>query len=134
MIMKIPEGITELDVKGVSLPKLEKGPLSTTKPGSFVAVRPASDDQTYLGIYLGDMPVGIAGIQKKGEEGKLYITRSYPNPCIFVPDLAQLVYGLESWWGAIRSENDLRKITDADIEGVWYVRALKALGEQEPTQ
>lgn len=134
MTMKIPEGITELDVKGIQLPKLEKGPISVTKPGSFVRVRPAGDDRTFLGIYLGDMPVGIAGIQKKGEDGKLYLTRSYPNPCIFVPDLSQLVYGLESWWGAISSEKDLHQITDADIEGVWYVRALKALGEQEPTQ
>lgn len=122
--MKIPEGITELDVKALSLPKLEKG---YRNPGSFVAVRPANHDRTYLGLYLGDMPIGI-GAHKRLEEGKLVLSRVSPtNPCIYVFDLHQLVYGIESWWGEIETEKHLRQITDHDIDNVWYVRALKQM-------
>jgi hypothetical protein len=131
MTMKIPEGITQLECTGIAVPKLERGPLSYVKPGSFVSIRPANDDRTYLGIYIGDMPVGVAGIQKKGEDGVVHLVRTQPNPCIFIPQLEQLFYGLESWWGEIKEPDDLHQISDADIENVWYVRALKGLVEKE---
>jgi len=134
MTMHIPEGITELDCKGIQTPKLERGPLSYVKPGAYVSIRPANDDRTYLGIYLGDMPIGVAGIQRKGEDGKLYLSRTQPNPCIFIPQLEQLFYGMESWWGEIKVPEDLHQITDADIENTWYVQALKTILDKEPMQ
>ena len=91
-------------------------------PGSFVSVRPCGDeyeDKTYLGLYVGEVAIGD--------------TMSLHNPCIWVPDLKQYIFGCESWWGVIDSEDDLRKITDADIENVWYVRALKELSEPVST-
>jgi hypothetical protein len=48
-----------------------------------------------------------------------------------VPDLARVVMGWESWWGEIRTPDDLRQITNADVENVWYVKALKTLSEQQ---
>lgn len=134
MTLKLPEGIAQLDCSNMMMPKLEKAAYAYAKPGTFVSIRPANDDKTYLGIYLGDMPVGIAGVQKKGEPETVYLVRTQGNPCIFIPELEQLFYGMESWWGAIKSPEDLHRITDADIENVWYVRALKALDAKEPVQ
>jgi hypothetical protein len=49
------------------------------------------------------------------------------NPAIFVPTLGKLLYGCELWWSKISSPDDLRTISDADIDNVWYVQALKSL-------
>jgi hypothetical protein len=49
------------------------------------------------------------------------------NPAIYVPALKRLVFGAGSWWGEIKTEDDLKEITDKDINDVWYVQALKAL-------
>ena len=93
------------------------------EPGSFVSVRPCGDeyeDKTYLGLYVGEVAIGG--------------TLSMHNPCIWVPDLEQYIFGCESWWGKISTAEDLHKITDEDIENVWYVRALKALTVDEKGQ
>lgn len=87
------------------------------EPGSFVSVRPCGDEyggKTYLGLYVGDVDIGL------------------PNPCIWVPELKEYIFGCESWWGVIKSPEDLRKITDLDIESQWYVRALRALESKAP--
>ena len=49
------------------------------------------------------------------------------NPAIWVPDLKKIVFGMESWWGVLRSRTISKQITDADIQNVWYVKALQAL-------
>ena len=49
------------------------------------------------------------------------------NPGIFVFDLSKIIYGMESYWGIIDSEDDLKKITESDINDIWYVKALKEL-------
>lgn len=51
------------------------------------------------------------------------------NPAIWVPDQNRIVWGMGSWWGIIEKEEDLKKITNQDIENVWYVKALKALAD-----
>ena len=48
-----------------------------------------------------------------------------------MPDLKRLVMGYESWWGIIESEEQLRQITNFDIENIWYVKALKALSDEK---
>jgi hypothetical protein len=53
------------------------------------------------------------------------------NPAIFVPDLNKVIFGYESWWGEIKSPEELREITDDDIQNVWYVKALKMLEAKE---
>lgn len=50
------------------------------------------------------------------------------NPAIFVPELGKIIFGMESWWGRIKSEEELKDITDGDIENVWYVKMLKGFG------
>lgn len=96
--------------------------------GKFVSIRPCADDcegKTYLGLYLGDLPVSpyVSYIEKDQELN----VNLMMNPAIFVFDLNKIVYGMESWWGIIKSEEDLRQISDLDIDNVWYVRALKSL-------
>ena len=47
---------------------------------------------------------------------------------IFVPELNEVVWGCGSFWQKIRSKEQLKNITDGDINNVWYVKALKQIG------
>lgn len=104
-----------------------KALFSDTRTGDFVAVRPCSKEysnKTFLGVYLGEAALS-QGI--KLEDGKLKTNLSHYNPAIFVPDLNEIIYGCGSWWGKIESAEDLKQISDTDINNVWYVKALKNL-------
>lgn len=114
-------GITYSDAK----------PIDTSRRlvGSFVAIRPCDKefgDKTFLGIYVGDVALNVAVVFHPNT-GVLEARHSMLNPAIWVPDLKRIIFGVESWWGAIKSPDDLRKITDADISNVWYVQAIKAI-------
>ncbi len=103
--------------------------------GTWVAVRPVSDNpvkKTYLGIYLGALPVkdAITSYHVKTKELSFLVR---DNPGIFVPDLNRVVYGYESWWGRLKKPEDLKQITDQDIQNVWYVKALRALSPEPPS-
>jgi hypothetical protein len=115
------------------------------KPGTLVMVKPCSDnpgDKTFLGLYLGEFPVDFLWEYEK--ETKLIHMLPHTNPAMLVPELNRIVWGMESWWGEIESVDQLKQITDEDIENVWYVQLLKsqleknselpseAPGEQEP--
>lgn len=105
------------------------------KPGTMVAVRPCDEkygNKTYLGMYLCSAPTGVVGDQV-GDKIVLKMA-GYTNPAIYVPELDEIIWGYGSWWGKIESEENLRQITDADIENVWYVRALKQLAELKDKQ
>lgn len=105
----------------------------------FVKVRPCDTekwpDGTYVGILLGDMPLGSWHHMYVPSEKKLTIT-AHGNPAILVLDKKtgaplDIVWGAGSWWGPINSPEDLEDITDEDIENVWYVQAIKAMAEAE---
>ncbi len=99
------------------------------EPTQWVSVRPVAkqyDGKTFLGVYLGDAALG-ASARYSRETGILEIGPTHHNPMIYMPDLGEIVYGCGSWWGSIKSEDDLRKISDADIQNIWYVKALKSL-------
>ena len=102
--------------------------------GKFVSVRPVDsidpEEKTYLGLYIGEAAIG-KGVKYDESSGKLTVFTGYGNPAIWVFDLNRVVLGCESWWGVIRSEEDLEDITDADIQDIWYVKAMKALIEKE---
>lgn len=101
------------------------------KTGNWVAVRVCNDslkNKTFLGVYLSDLSIGaIVSFNQKNR--KLTIS-DYSNPIIYIPDIKQLFMGCESWWKKIESPEDLKSITNADIENIWYVRALKELSEK----
>lgn len=115
----------------VTYPKLIAPTFGADSRGKFVAVRPVESAKTYLGIYMGDMPrvnLNVAAVEAD-HSLTMRIERGdfMGNPAIYVPALHQIVYGMESWWGELKSPDDIRQISDADIENVWYVQALKSL-------
>lgn len=104
------------------------GGISHYEIGSLCAVRPCDKEckgKTYLGYYLGDLPVR-PHISFNEEQGILKVETSC-NPAILVPELHRIVFGYESWWRTIETEKDLMDITDKDIDKQWYVQCLKAI-------
>ena len=99
--------------------------------GKAVKIRSCKDghgDKTYFGIYIGDVSMGIS---HKIKDGVVTAEQSSHNPAIFVPELGEVVYGCESWWGEIDSEEEMNKlITDETIQNVWYVKALRESCEE----
>lgn len=96
--------------------------------GDLVRVRPCGEkyeNKTYIGILLGEADTGLM-ISHNDETKELSIHRHY-NPAIFVPELKEIIYGYESWWGKIDSVEELEDILDEDIENVWYVKLLKEM-------
>jgi hypothetical protein len=97
--------------------------------GRFVAVRPCDEhlkNKTFLGIYVGDIALQ-AGVSFHPETGILEVQHILHNPAIWVPELKRIIFGCGSWWEVLKAPEDLKQITDADIDGIWYVQALKSL-------
>ena len=76
--------------------------------GKPVAVRPAGGNKTYLGVFLGELPTGSHVSFDK--DGKLTISHMM-NPAMFVPELNRIIFGYESWWKCLQSEEDFKEIT-----------------------
>jgi hypothetical protein len=100
-----------------------------SKIGSLVKVKVCSDDKTYLGLYLGELPTSI-NTSYSTIYSTLTIKPSMYNPALLIPELNKIVFGYESYWGFIKSEEDFKDITNSDINNIWYVKALKNLAEQ----
>jgi hypothetical protein len=102
--------------------------LRDSQVGKFAKIAPCGEEhkgKTYLGLYLGDLPINshVTHSHVTGELNVSFMT----NPAIFVFDLNKIVYGMESWWGIIETENDLKEITEDTINNQWYVKALKSM-------
>jgi len=102
--------------------------LEKSNIGKFVKIAPCAEEhggKTYLGLFLGDLPLDISVSHNPGTKE---LNLSYrANPAIFVFELNKIVFGAESWWGVIETEDELKEITQDDIDKVWYVKALKAI-------
>lgn len=92
----------------------------------LVKVRLADDSKTHLGVMLGDIALSASATYNR-EDQVLRIGPSMLNPAIFVPALGRLVFGMESWWGRIDSEEDMKDITDETINSSAPVRLLVEL-------
>lgn len=102
------------------------------KMGSLVKVRPCGEEygnKTYLGFYLGDLPLGITGCFNEAEG--IYKVGTMSNPAMYVPELRKIIFGCGSWWSKIKSPEEIKDITDDDISNVWYVKLAKELSEKE---
>lgn len=116
------------DIKELAHPKneaLQKPVFS--KMGALVKVRPCGEEygnKTYLGFLIGEIALGssITTI-----DDKIQLNFSSYNPAMFVPELKKVIYGAGSWWSEIESEEELKEITNDDIENVWYVKLLQGL-------
>ena len=96
--------------------------------GKFVKIAPCAEEykgKTYLGLYLGELPIG-PHITHNSDTKELCISTT-KNPAIFVFDLNKIVYGMESFWEIIECEEQLKEITNEDIQNIWYMKALKGL-------
>lgn len=105
-----------------------KGAYRDSRIGKFAQIRPCDEEyqnKTYLGLYLGDLPIGHH-VSHNPDTKELNISFR-DNPAIFVFELNKIIYGCESWWGVLENETDLKEITDIDINDVWYVKAIKAM-------
>jgi len=101
------------------------------KDTKWVKIRTVHEEhegKTFLGILLGDLASSATAVFNP-QDGILTIGVSGHNPAIYVPDLHRVIMGYESWWGPVEGPEDLHKITDATIDNIWYVRALKDMGD-----
>ena len=90
------------------------------------------DKKTYFGILLGDMATAIS--HTINQNGNVVASFGYHNPAIFVPELKTIIFGHESWWGEIESEEEMKKlITDEVIQNAWYVKVLTELAAEPKT-
>lgn len=109
-------------------PNNNKGSYRKDTIGKFVKIKPCGEEyggKTYLGLFLGELPIGHSiSYDPKTKELDVSFRN---NPAIFVFDLNKIVYGMESWWGIIENKEDLKAITESDINNVWYVKALNEL-------
>lgn len=104
------------------------GPSMMHPSAKWVAVRPCGDEyagRTYLGILLGDIALSL--MVQLSKDGILGVSRSMHNPAIYVPDLHEVVFGCGSWWSPIKTQDEIRQITDQDIRNFWYMCAMKDL-------
>lgn len=120
-----------LTINGIESKKLDyKGFFH--QQGTLVKVRPCGEEygkKTYLGFYLGDLPLAIT--HSFNEKSGILNASTLDNPAIFVPELGKIIWGYASWWREIENENDIKEITDDDISHVWYVRLVRELQERE---
>lgn len=116
-----------LTIKGIENDKIDISGLGH-KCGCLCEIRPCGEEykgKTYIGIYIGELPIGITtsydrttGILSNG---------TMNNPAILVPALRKIIYGCESWWREINNIEDFKEITDNDISNTWYVQLLSSL-------
>lgn len=101
--------------------------LHTSYIGRPVAVR--VQNETYLGIFIGDLPTRTqVSYTAATEQLKVVYV---DNPAMFVPALKRIVFGHESWWRILESEDDFKEITNDDIDNTWYVKLLKEMNKKE---
>ena len=117
-----------LAVQGIEL----RGCLpSMREVGKLVRVRLCDDDKTYLGVYLGELARAPMAYTRSDSQNLTFSL--YQNPALYVPALSRIVWGDESWWSIIESEDDLRDISNDDIASQWYVRLVKDLFSKSKT-
>ena len=119
-----------LTIQGIENKKINTKGIGHTC-GTLCEVRPCGEEyqeRTYLGIYLGDLPIGITS--SYDEKTGILSNGTINNPAIFVPELKKIVYGVESWWREIKGIEDFKGISKEEIENTWYVKLLKGLEKE----
>lgn len=119
-----------LTIQGIENKKIDTKGIGHTC-GALCEVRPCGEEyqgKTYLGIYLGDLPIGISS--SYDDNTGVLCNHTMNNPAIFVPELRKIVYGMESWWREIKSLEEFKGISKEEIENTWYVKLLKGMGKE----
>lgn len=119
-----------LTIQGIENKKIDTKGIGHTC-GALCEVRPCGEEyqeRTYLGIYLGDLPIGITS--SYDEKTGILSNGTINNPAIFVPELKKIVYGMGSWWREIKDIEDFKEISKEEIENTWYVKLLKGMQKE----
>lgn len=114
-----------LTISGIKNEKIEYSGLFH-EIGCLCRIKPVAEEyngKTFLGIYIGELPIMISS--RFSNQTKMLSNTAITNPAIFVPELKKIVFGCESWWSEIRSEEELKEITNEEIQKTWYVKLLK---------
>lgn len=117
-----------LEIDGIDISPLEGWNLKSI--GQLVAVRPCSENpgnRTYLGLYLGEQPWFLSASFHR-DTRRLDVSAAC-NPMIYVFETRRIVRGADSWWSRIQSQEDMRQISDEDIQSAWYVRLMNDIAE-----
>lgn len=113
-----------LTIQGLELKQIDThNQRNVGRPCKIRVCEEKSSEKTYFGIYLGELPYFLNALFS--EESGILTCSAASNPAIYVPELKKIVYGIESWWGFINGPEELKDITDADIDNQWYVKLLK---------
>ena len=97
----------------------------------LVRVKPCAEEyggKTFIGFLVGHAAIGSRITIK---DDSLVCDWAYFNPMIYIPENGCVVFGYESWWGKIDSVDDLKEITNEEIDSVWYVNLAKSVLENE---
>lgn len=90
-----------------------------------IAVKDEVESPHYEGVGVGMAFTKIITHDINSKATNSGNTTVMQNPGIFVPELREIVYGCGSWWREIKSVDELKAITDEDIENTWYVQLLQ---------
>lgn len=99
--------------------------------GIPVKIRPCGkeyEEKTYLGMYLGNQP--WANRVSYNDENKVLTVKAATNPAIYVFALHKIIFGAESWWCPIKDPEEIKDITDDDINSTWYMQLLNAVSNE----
>lgn len=117
-----------LTIQGINNAEIDTSGLGH-ECGELCEITPCGEEyegKSYIGIYLGDLPIAIMSAYNR--KSGILENRTMSNPAIFVPELKKIIYGCESWWRVIKSLEDFKGISKEDIENTWYVKLLKGMG------
>jgi hypothetical protein len=113
------------ELKEIRHPKLDAIKETSVDRPVLVKVRPCADeykDKTFVGFLIGEVALGSS---ISISDDKISCEWAQYNPAMYVPEIGKIIYGCGSWWSEIKSVDELKQITNEDIENVWYVKALK---------
>ena len=116
-----------LTIQGIENKKINTNGIGHTC-GVLCEVRPCGEEykgKTYLGIYLGELPIRI--VSSYDRHTGILSNRTMNNPAIFVPEIKKIVYGMECWWREIKHIENFKEFSKEDIDNVWYLKILKNL-------
>lgn len=100
--------------------------------GSLVKIKPCAKEyegKTYLGLYLGHLP--WTNTISYDEEKQVLKVGVVHNPAIYVFALKKIIFGAESWWCKIESPEDMKDISEEEINNTWCVKLLRAMCQEE---
>lgn len=96
---------------------------------TLVRIRPCNDkynNKTYIGILI-DYNFPLDNNFSYNNKTKELTFSMIGNPAIYVPELNEIIFGCESYWGEIKENDELYNIdiTDETINNQWYIKLLK---------